>query len=375
MLVAGAVATALVVGILFALDSPTAAPPSAQHGSERAPVRSPHGSERAPVRLPALGVQFHATWSHYTRRERNAVLDRIEASGARWVRVDVGWAMLQPEPGRFDRQWAVPKVDGVIRDLRRRGLKVVVMFWLTPAWATAETDPVLAPYTSPDDPQDYADALGWAVRRWGHVVDAWEIWNEPNLEEFYVGTDPRTYADLLCRSAEAVRRRDRDARVVLGGLMYNDDRWLERAYRAGIGGCFDVMAVHAYQAPADAPPSASDDGEVWNLTHLDAVRETMLANGDRLPVWVTEFGWSVHENDVDTESWRRGVDERQQAAYARRALVLMGREYRYVRAAFWYKDAVDDTSTDEHQEGYAMLDEDLRPRRVFRTFAEMYGRP
>lgn len=377
MLWAGTAITlvALTVGALLVLDPGGPDPSPAREVAPAGPVADPIRSEQTEqTGLPALGVQFHGTWTHYSRRDRAEVLDRIEESGARWVRLDIGWAMLQPKPGGFDEQWAVPLVDEVMDQLRRRGLKVLVMFWLTPSWATTETDPVLAQYTSPDDPRDYAEALGFAAQRWGDVVDAWEVWNEPNLEAFYVGTDPATYAGLLCPAYAAVRRHDRDARVVFGGLMYNDDVWLQRAYEAGVGGCFDVMSLHSYQAPADAPPSATDDGEVWNLTHLDAVRQTMVANGDRLPVWITEFGWSVHENGADTEPWRRGVSEEQQAAYAAEAVELIGRHFPYVKAAFWYKDAVDDTSTDEHQEGYAMLDEDLRPRPVFHALAELYGR-
>ncbi|GHJ60113.1 hypothetical protein NOK12_26310 [Nocardioides sp. OK12] len=326
-----------------------------------------------PSELPSLGLQFHGTWTHYDADERAEVLDRIEASGARWVRLDIGWAMLEPQPGVFDTSWGRPLVDEVMDQLRERDLKVLVMFWLTPSWASSESDAFTAQYTSPDDPADYATALGRVAQRWGDVVDAYEIWNEPNLEVFYHGTDPETYTDLLCASYPVVKRADPDARVVFGGLMYNDDDWLQRAYDAGVGGCYDVMSVHSYQAPADSPPSVVDDGEVWNLRNLDEVRDTMIENGDRLPIWITEFGWSVHENEPDTEPWRRGVDEATQARYAAEALILLAEDFPYVGVAFWYKDAVNDESTDLHQEGYAMLDEDRRPRPVWRTFRDLYG--
>lgn len=371
-LVATLVATLLAVGVIAFADEQAPAP-GADDPVTSGPV------QRAAPPLPALGVQFHATWSHYTKDERALVLDQLVAAGATWVRVDLGWAMLQPRPGRFDQEWAVPLVDEVMDQLRERNLKVDVMFWLTPAWATSEQDPARAPYTSPDDPRDYSRALARAVRRWGDVVDAWEVWNEPNLDSFYAGTSPKKYAKLLCPAARAVHRNDKQARVVFGGLMYSDDKWLRRAYRAGVGGCFDVMAVHSYQAPSDESPAAVDDGEVWNLTHLDAVRKTMLAHGDRLPVWVTEFGWSVHANlldiGVDPSPWLRGVTEAQQAEFAREALILMGADFPYVKVAFWYKDAVDETSSDEHQEGYALLDANLQPRPVLGVLADLYGRP
>ncbi len=352
-----------------ALDASTSQGADVSATPEAARVAEPPD----PASLPSLGLQFHGTWTHYDTAERAEVLDRIEESGARWVRLDVGWAMLQPRPGGFDEGWAVPLVDEVMQQLRERDLKVLVMFWLTPTWASSEPDEFTAQYTSPDDPADYAAALGEVAERWGDVVDAYEVWNEPNLEVFYHGTDPQTYADLLCASYPVVRRADPDARIVFGGLMYNDDDWLQRAYDAGAGGCFDVMSVHSYQAPADSPPSVVDDGEVWNLRNLDEVRDTMVENGDRLPVWITEFGWSVHDNDSETEPWRRGVDEQTQARYAAEALTLLGEDFPYVRVAFWYKDAANDESTDVHQEGYAMLDEERRPRPVWQVFRDLYG--
>ncbi|WP_341229587.1 cellulase family glycosylhydrolase [Nocardioides salarius] len=380
VLVAAAVSTAVALsGVLLlraedgaggseALD-PSSSQVSDTATTQAATVEDPPD----PSTLPSLGLQFHGTWTHYDAAERDEVLDRIEASGASWVRLDVGWAMLQPRPGGFDEGWAVPLVDEVMDQLRERDLKVLVMFWLTPSWASSEPDDFTAQYTSPDDAGDYADALGEVAQRWGDVVDAYEIWNEPNLEVFYHGTDPETYAELLCAAYPVVRREDPGARVVFGGLMYNDDDWLQRAYDAGAGGCFDVMSVHSYQAPADSAPSVEDDGEVWNLRNLDEVRETMIENGDRLPVWITEFGWSVHDNDAETEPWRRGVDEATQARYAAEALTLLAEDFAYVGAAFWYKDAANDESTDEHQEGYAMLDEERRPRPVWQAFRDLYG--
>lgn len=323
--------------------------------------------------LPALGVQYHATWEHYGPERREEVLDRIEASGATWVRVDIGWASLQPRPGAFDRTWALPRVDAVMEELRERDLKVLGMFWTTPAWASDARDPDVARFSAPRDPQDYADALGVAAQRWGDVVDAWEVWNEPNLGEFFRGADPATYTELLCAAHDELGRTDPRAPVVFGGLMYNDDGWLEQAYLAGAQGCFDVLSVHSYQAPADAPPATTDPGEVWNLTSLDAVHETMLENGDDLPVWVTEFGWSVHENAPGVENWRRGVTEEQQARYAAEAVQLVGERFPFVDVAFWYKDAADPTSSDEHQQGYALLDEDLVPRPVYDTLRDLYA--
>ena len=58
----------------------------------------------SPVDVPPLvGVNYHGLWWDMTPSRRAAVLDKLAATGAGWVRLDVSWAMLQPQgPDRFD---------------------------------------------------------------------------------------------------------------------------------------------------------------------------------------------------------------------------------------------------------------------------------
>lgn len=336
--------------------------------STSVPQMSVPQKKTRPARLPQLGVQFHGVWSHYDHAGRAKVLDQLKKTGAKWVRLDVSWAMIQPNRGSYDLRWGVPLVDDVISQARARNLKVLVMFWRTPGWANGGRGELVAP----NRPSDYAKALGWAARRWSKQVKAWEVWNEPNSGDFLVGADPKTYTKLLCAAHPAVHRNDPTARVLFGGLMYNDDAWLRRAYAAGARGCFDVMAVHPYMAPADAPPGMRDDGSIWRLRHLGAVRKLMISNRDRKPIWATEYGWSAHKNARNEPNWRRGVDEAKQARYAVQAMRIMKKDYPFVKKAFWYKDLMKG-GNDPHLDGYAMLRKDASPRPVFQAFRRMFG--
>jgi len=169
-----------------------------------------------------------------------------------------------------------------------------------------------------------------------------------------------------------VRAGDPDSPVVFGGIVNADVPWMRQAYDAGAKGCFDVMAVHSYSVPGDLPPSQAADVEGRDLGSVANVHDLMVARGDRHPIWLTEFGWSAHTDAPDTEPWRRGVTEEQQAAYAGQALEILARDLPYVTQAFWYKEVVNPESTDMQQEGYAMLREDLSPRPVFDTFRRLY---
>ena len=103
---------------------------------------------------------------------------------------------------------------------------------------------------------------------------------------------------LLRASYRAIKRGDRNALVVTGGVVHNNDRWLREAYRAGAKGFFDAVGTHPYQGVGDAAPETPDTGgEWWLMTHVKAVHELMASHSDgRKPIWFTEFGWSVHDN-------------------------------------------------------------------------------
>ncbi len=189
-------------------SAPAAVEPHASPPAVSAPL-----SPAARAAKPSFGVQYHGLWEVYTWRERRKVLDNLVALGATWVRLDVGWTNIQPNPGGYDTAYGVPFVDRIIQMARQRGLKVLVTFWRTPYWANGGRGEV-AP---PDDPETFARALGWAVHHWRKQVTHWEIWNEPNLDDYFTGEDPATYVPLLCAAYRAAKEANPAAKVVFGG--------------------------------------------------------------------------------------------------------------------------------------------------------------
>ena len=340
----------------------SAAPTAASYDAEQ---------RRREARGPEVGVQFHGLWTSYTDAERATALDRLVDMGAGWVRLDMSWSMIQPERGRIDPQgWGVRFVDRVVTMASDRGLKVLATFWLTPDWAGPEA----GSRSLPADPRDYAKALAWAAERWRGQVRAWEVWNEPNSEDFLAGADPAAYADLLCAAHDAVRTSAAGATpVVFGGTMHNDSDWIEAAYEAGAGSCFDVMATHPYQSPSDTGPMSGSGEAEWEFSHLAQVRELMRRHGDRRPVWVTEFGWSSHRDRGDEQPWERGVSKRQQATFTVAALEALRTRFPFVRKAFLYNERAR-TDAGRHMKGYGLMTHALRPKPVYRAVQEWVRR-
>jgi polysaccharide biosynthesis protein PslG len=310
--------------------------------------------------LPRFGVQFHAMWSDYRDAQRIAVLDKMAKAGAKWVRIDFGWSSLQPTDPRSHARWYVDRADQVVDAALARGMKVLMGFGRTPEWANGGRG-VNVP---PSHPSDYGRAAKWVAHHFQGRVRAWGVYNEPNLDCFWTGS-ARDYAELLRASYSKFKAGDPGAKVVAANVVYNDDRWLGKMYEGGAHGYFDVLATHPYQAVGDLRPEAPDDGTIWRLSHVPAVRNLMCRNGDcDKPIWFTEFGWSSHANRGGEDNWERGVTLRQQADFAVRALEYVGTNFPYVRKMIWYNER-NRTDGSNQVNNYGLLYRDLSAKPAY----------
>lgn len=120
-----------------------------------------------------------------------------------------------------------------------------------------------------------------------YPIEAWEIWNEPNLASYWAPKpDARAYVRLLAATYRAVKRVDRHATIVLSGMPFytpaDEASYLTGLYRDGVKRYYDAMGLHTY--------SESVSGA---YQRIQAARSVMNRFGDRRKgIWVTEWGWS-----------------------------------------------------------------------------------
>jgi hypothetical protein len=296
----------------------------------------------APVATPAVtadtasvGSMFHGMWQFYTDADRAAVLDKMAGAGVTSVRLDVSWGMLQPTNASSYDSWGVGFVDHVVSMINQRGMKPLVLLWMTPGWANGNK----GDHTLPTNPGDYARVAKWAAARYNNKVLGWEVWNEQNSTDFLDGADPVAYTKLLKTAYPAFKAGSPSTPVVFGGVQYNDTDWIRRAYDAGAKGSFDVMAVHPYMGIANQAPTVADDGTKWTLNHVRTVRDLMVARGDSgRKIWFTEFGWSTHTNPTGTPNYNLGVSEATQADYLKQAVSYVRANLPYVQRMYWYNE-------------------------------------
>jgi hypothetical protein len=238
---------------------------------------------------------------------------------------------------------------------------VLAQVGMTPSWANGGQGTGVPP----SDPAEFGRFMGWLATHLQGRVDAYELWNEPNHTRFWTGT-PQQFAKLMHAAYPQVKAADPGTPVVMGGVSYNDTGWLRAAYRAGVGGSFDVMGTHPYLAPSDLPPEVPDSGgsNIYLMSHVRKVRTLMVKNGDRKPIWFTEFGWSSHPNVGGESGWEIGLTEAEQADYLVRTIDFVGANYPYVTNIFWY-NARDRGTSDEHIDNFGLLHHDFSPKLAY----------
>ena len=195
---------------------------------------------------------------------------RLQELGLHWARNEITWAMIERERGIYD----FTETDRVVKLLRDSGYEILGMLC----------------YRNRHYPDDGAEMReGFAryaeatARRYRGRVDHWEIWNEPNLRDYWQGS-MEEYAELLRLAAAAVRRGNPEARISIGGTSGIDVPYITALLTLGAADWVDAIAVHPYTFGWN-PEST----ELYQqLRALEAMLDEQEAS---MPIWITEIGF------------------------------------------------------------------------------------
>ncbi|MGC8782757.1 MAG: hypothetical protein ACP5UQ_17990, partial [Anaerolineae bacterium] len=298
-----------------------------------------------------------------------------------WIRFVIPWDQVEPEPGRFD--WGLP--DRLFALLRPYpDLKPLVVLNGSPAWARrpGDADNALAP---PQERRDFGAFAAAVARRYGALVDAYQIWHEPNIAPHWGRRPiaPEDYLGLLREAALQIRAADPGAQIILaalapntepGGANMSDLAFLDALYRAGGRPWFDAVAGQPYgfSAPADEPASPA----VLNFARVQLLREIMVRHGDgRKRIWATAFGWNaLPEGWAGRPSPWGQVTAGQQAGYARQAVELAATRWPWLGPLFWAA-ACPVRPADDPWRGFALCAADGSRRPVWQALTEVAHAP
>jgi hypothetical protein len=330
-----------------------------------------------------------AFWSSPEDLERNErYLDMAADAGCLWIRLQFTWRDLQPSAGA-DIERRIWGYDQIVGAAYARDLHILVDVTHPPDWARP------AAPTLPADPDAFAAFLSDLAGHFRGRVDAWQIWNEPNLIDENNGRiDPHGFLALLRVAYPAVKQADPNALVVFPGLaptslMYDDwalddDWYLQALLEINHGEAaqyFDVLGVQAYGAGNSPdtffPGNLADhpnwvDAPEFYFRHVEQLRAVMVNEGfaDK-PIWITEMGWPIGRL-ADVYGYGEWITPQLQAQYLTRAYQIMRLEWHWVDVAIvWHLNAAEYGDVSSAFSGFSVTNSNGSPRPAYSAIRRM----
>ncbi|MFI5495875.1 hypothetical protein [Actinoplanes sp. NPDC051859] len=258
-----------------------------------------------------------------SRPGRIAAMDEYVGNKKPIIRVDLYWHEVQPSR-HVAPNWT--RLDGVVDAAYERGVRVLLILDYSAPWANGGR----GIHYFPTEDMAWAGIVRQAVAHFGNKVQAYEVWNEPNLRHFgnYGDNSLDVRAGRYWQLVEIAHREVKagcpQCVVLAGGSTSGDTYedangtwhggdeaadWLEWAYRNGMGGHMDAVAYHPYpDHPGGNLPSFAKDPcagaghwyRFWSTFGPDdpecgglaALRAVMVRYDDAdKQIWGTEMGF------------------------------------------------------------------------------------
>jgi hypothetical protein len=223
-------------------------------------------------------------------------LDGIKAMGMSSVRVDASWYNTQFD-GPDSYNWA--PLDATVSAIRSAGLTADLIIDQCPPWAAASG--ASGNFAQPASPAAFGNFAGALAKRYyGKGANYFEIWNEPNISEFWSpGPDPAAYTADLKAAYTAIKAVAPSAMVITAGLApaanngntMDTVSFVQDMYADGAAGYFDALGDHPYTYPYT--PDSVILGSAWSEMDQTSpsLRSLMIAHGDGAKkIWITEYG-------------------------------------------------------------------------------------
>ncbi|RME74036.1 MAG: hypothetical protein D6784_10835 [Chloroflexi bacterium] len=322
------------------------APPTA--GAARPPADTPPATPK-PAYTPTVNLDAVMSSPDYSIQVflfwREEVADRdlqlVQDMGFRWVKQEIPWREVE---GGGKGAWHWQAVDRMVNQVEAHNLKMIARLGVQPAWAAPGIPmPEIGP---PDNLQDFYDYVYAVASRYKGRIEAYQIWNEPNLAREWGNRppNPAEYTELLRVGYQAVKAADPQAIVISAGMAPTtrndavampDVYFIQGMYDAGASAWFDALGVHAagFKAPPETDPAEiarnpefnnNDSGpeelrRVYGFRHVEDIRRLMVQNGDESKkIVILEFGWTVDPRPDSPYYWH-AVTPEQQDKYLQRA--------------------------------------------------------
>ncbi|MBX7133876.1 MAG: glycoside hydrolase family 5 protein [Fimbriimonadaceae bacterium] len=219
----------------------------------------------------------------------NSEWDLLAAGGFNLVRFNMHWSSIEKQPGVYHFKQDGQDYDALVTAMANRGIRILFIL----AYDNPLYDGGYTPFSATGRAA-FARFAAACASRYREKSIIWEIWNEPNIDQFWRRSPndkqppAESYAELAKQTLAAMRQADPNAFIVGPAVGPLDDPEVEHFISTlGENGAlaqFDAISVHPYR---HEPPETV-------LFDYDNLRSLIRQHtGTDKPIFNTESGRST----------------------------------------------------------------------------------
>ncbi|MFB9760954.1 cellulase family glycosylhydrolase [Ectobacillus funiculus] len=287
-----------------------------------------------------FGVSFHL-------KVTSSDIKLMKAAGFKRARIDIFWSQVEKEKGKYD--FVTTGYDELNKLLIDNGIQpFYILDYSNQLYEQNQS------IVTEEGRKAFANFVSAVTKRYRGQGIIWEIWNEPNIENFWY--DQPSYEDyslLVKEIAPIIKRNDTSGLVVAPALaaIHEDSlKWLEETFKRGILKHLDAVSVHPYRS--NIPESViSDYQKIRNLISK--------YTSNKIPIISGEWGYSMSELN----------SEEKQAEYLVRMFLV--NSWEGIPISVWYDWKNDGYDPENREHNFGIMWRDLQPKLAFKAIKNL----
>ena len=244
--------------------------PGASAAATSAPASAP-AVAADPLAVPnGLGVNI------FFCNPRPGEMEMITGGGFRIVRMDFKWRTIEKVQGQYD----FSAYDGLLAALDKHNVRALLI--LDYGNKLYEDDNCIRAEAGRKAFAAWAIA---GVKRFKGRGVLWEMWNEPNIEQFWKPKpNVQEYIQLAMEVGKALRKEAPDEQFIGPAVGTMNFQFLKACFKAGLLEYWSAVSVHPYRKTG--PETAAAD-----YARLRGLIDQYAPKGKRIPIICSEWGY------------------------------------------------------------------------------------
>jgi hypothetical protein len=302
------------------------------------PFALPAAAALPELKIPdGFGVNIH-----FTGEPKD--LDLIAEAGFKFIRMDFSWSGIEREKGTYNFERT--GYDALTAGCIKRGIRI--LYILDYSNRLYETEQSVRTDAGRVAFANFAEA---AAKRYAGKNILWEIWNEPNIKQFW---SPQPGVDDYCKLVEAaapkIKQSDPTGLVVAPATSTIPFDWLESCFKKGLLNHIDALTIHPYRPK-------NPETVIKDYARLRELITRYAPQGKNIPILSGEWGYS----NVNWDNTR--FSNVQQAQYLARMFLI--NLYQNVPVSIWYDWKNDGPDPNEREHNFGTVERDLSPKAAY----------